>query len=146
MAQYDFDLETFLPFRLHQASEAVSQSFRAVYRDEYGLTRNQWRVLAHLGQYGAMTATEIGKAAKLHKTKVSRAVFTLERRRWLIREQNTTDRRVQQINLTDQGMTAFKRLGHLGQLHNQQLQQKLGREQFQNLLKLLAVLESGNAK
>ena len=105
-----FDLEGFLPFRLHQASEAVSQSFRAVYRSDYGMTRTEWRVFAQLGQYGAMTATELGISANLHKTKVSRAVFALEKRRWLKRQQDANDRRSHILHLTDGGRQAFREL------------------------------------
>ena len=137
----DFDLETFLPFRLHQAAEAVSKSFRTIYRDEYGMSRTQWRVLAHLGQYGSMTATEIGTRAGLHKTKVSRAVYALEKRRWLARQTHKLDRRVQILNLTPAGTTAFGRLGKLALGYNADLQTKLGRDDFANVLTLTKALQ-----
>jgi len=38
-----------------------------------------------LGQRGTMTATALGEQSAMHKTKVSRAVAELERRRWLVR-------------------------------------------------------------
>ena len=41
MSAREFDLETFIPFRLHTVSEAVSQSFRTVYRNAYGMTRSE---------------------------------------------------------------------------------------------------------
>ncbi|MEP1207480.1 MAG: MarR family transcriptional regulator [Rhizobiaceae bacterium] len=136
-----FDLENFLPFRLHQASEAVSQSFRAVYRDEYGMTRSEWRVLAHLGQYGAMTATEIGHAASLHKTKVSRAVYSLEKRRWLSRAPDQRDRRVQILSLTKSGQHAYSRLGARAQSYNQALADRLGKDRVATIIQLADALQ-----
>src|SRR5690606_8478021 len=79
-------LETFLPYRLNRLAEAVSREFYAVYRKKYGLTRPEWRLLATLGQFGTMTATAVARHSAMHKTKVSRAVTALEKRRWLARE------------------------------------------------------------
>ena len=142
----DFDLENFLPFRLHQASEAVSQSFRAIYRKDYGMTRTEWRVFAQLGQYGAMTATEVGISANLHKTKVSRAVHALEKRRWLKRQQDQSDRRSHIVNLTDAGQRAFRELGQRGLIYNQRMSDHLGKARFDEVLRLTAELEKAVQK
>ena len=141
-----FNLEDFLPFRLHQASEAVSQSFRTIYRNDYGMTRTEWRVFAQLGQYGAMTATQLGLSASLHKTKVSRAVFALEQRRWLERQQDTTDRRSHILRLTKLGQEAFRELGQRGLIYNQRMSDELGQTQFDEILRLTAELEKAVAK
>ena len=73
-------LESFLPYRLNRLADAVSREFSRIYRDRYGLTRPEWRLLATLGQYGTMTATAVGAHSAMHKTKVSRAVAALEKR------------------------------------------------------------------
>ena len=52
----DFKLETFLPYRLNQAAEQVSQRFAAQYRARYRMTRPEWRALAALGAYGRLGA------------------------------------------------------------------------------------------
>ena len=140
-AETAFDLEEFLPFRLHQASEAVSQSFRTIYRSDYGMTRTEWRVFAQLGQYGAMTATDVGISANLHKTKVSRAVFALEKRRWLKRQQDASDRRSHILHLTDAGQKAYQELGQRGLDYNHSMSERLGKSQFDEVLRLTAELE-----
>ncbi|MEP0945006.1 MAG: MarR family transcriptional regulator [Rhizobiaceae bacterium] len=141
-----FNLEEFLPFCLHQASETVSQSFRTIYRSDYGMTRTEWRVFAQLGQYGAMTATQVGSSANLHKTKVSRAVFTLEKRRWLKRQPDTDDRRNQIIALTTEGKRAFRELGQRGLTYNQRMRELLGKDRFDEVLRLTRELEEAVAK
>lgn len=137
----DFDLEKFLPFRLHLAAETVSQSFRRVYHDEFGMTRSEWRVLAHMGQYGALTATDIGKLARLHKTKVSRAVFALEKRRWLSRIPDKRDRRTQILNLTKTGAQAYRQLGLRAQVYNDHLAKRLGEDKVEQILELACDLQ-----
>ena len=97
------DLETFLPYRLNRLAEAVSREFSKIYRDRFGLTRPEWRTLATLGQFGTMTATAIGEHSSMHKTKVSRAVAELEKRKWLTRTPDAADRRVEHLALTKAG-------------------------------------------
>lgn len=101
------ELEKFLPYRLNRLAEAVSRQFQTIYRKRYGLTRPEWRLLASLGQHGTMTATEVGRDSAMHKTKVSRAVSALEERRWLKRETDPDDRRVERLTLTPAGERAY---------------------------------------
>ena len=75
--QADFDLLDFLPYLLNLAAEEASLGFQTLYKTRYGMLRTEWRVLFHLGIYGEMTATEIGERARMHKTKISRAVQKL---------------------------------------------------------------------
>lgn len=103
-------LEEFLPYRLNRLADAVSRDFSRLYRDRFGLTRPEWRLLATLGQYGTMTATAIGQHSAMHKTKVSRAVTALEERRWLRRTPDATDRRVEHLTLTKAGEDAYREL------------------------------------
>ncbi|MET0169638.1 MAG: MarR family transcriptional regulator, partial [Aliihoeflea sp.] len=58
MSDATLELETFLPYRLNRLADAVSRDFSSIYRDRHGMTRPEWRLLATLGQYGTMTATE----------------------------------------------------------------------------------------
>lgn len=101
------ELESFLPYRLNRLADAVSRDFARIYRDRHGLTRPEWRLLATLGQYGTMTATEIGRHSSMHKTKVSRAVTALEKRKWLSRQTDETDRRIEHLALTRAGTKAY---------------------------------------
>ena len=103
----NFDLQGFLPYLLSQATETVSAEFQRHYKDRYGMLRTEWRVLFHLGRYGPMTATEIGARARVHKTKVSRAVAALESKRFLTRQVVSDDRRQATLELTRTGTAAF---------------------------------------
>ncbi|MFN4192747.1 MAG: MarR family winged helix-turn-helix transcriptional regulator [Tabrizicola sp.] len=122
----DFDLQDFLPYLLNQAAEATSRGFQAAYRDRYGFTRTQWRVLANLGKFGAMTARDICVISHIEKTKVSRAVAALEEAGMLARAPSPTDRRAELLSLTDRGRAVFADLGGLALAFDRQLRAMLG--------------------
>jgi len=117
----DFDLEQFLPYLLNQAAEAASLEFQQVYKDRYGMLRNEWRVLFHLGMFGEMTASDIGTRAGLHKTKISRAVAKLEARRFLVRDRDGQDRRVEHLRLTAAGTAAYRDLQGVARRYDAEL-------------------------
>ena len=121
-----FALETFLPYRLMRIAEQVSQDFSSIYRQKYGLSRPEWRCLATLGQFGTITAKEIGEHSAMHKTKVSRAVAELERRNWLTRQPDPQDRRVEHLMLTKAGREAFGNIVPLAEEFERGLHDGLG--------------------
>jgi len=103
-------LEKFLPYRLNRAAAAASTQLSLIYRRKYGLTVPEWRTLSTLAQFGELTAKQIGAHSSMHKTKVSRAVNSLNTRRWLSRERDDADRRLEKLNLTSLGQQAYKQL------------------------------------
>jgi DNA-binding MarR family transcriptional regulator len=135
-------LETFLPYRLNRLADAVSREFSTIYRDRHGLTRPEWRLLATLGQYGAMTATAVGAHSAMHKTKVSRAVASLERRLWLTRTSGQSDRRVEQLTLTKAGRKAYRGLVPFANAFEARLLEGMSAPQREAVLTALSLLEN----
>lgn len=125
MSQEEFDLQGFLPYLLNQAAEVSSLEFQNVYKQRYGMLRTEWRVLFHLGLYGQMTASDIGARAKMHKTKISRAVQRLAERRFVERARDRMDRRVEHLTLTLQGRAAYVDLHAVAQRYEQGLLNQL---------------------
>lgn len=116
-----FDLQYFLPFLLNQAAEASSLEFQRIYKDRYGMLRTEWRVLFHLGIFGELTAKEIGERARMHKTKISRAVHRLEQRRYLKRARDEQDRRVEWLTLTPAGQAVYRELRGIARQYDERL-------------------------
>ncbi|MBO9409122.1 MarR family transcriptional regulator [Shimia sp. R9_1] len=135
-----FDLQSFLPYLLNQAAEESSLGFQKVYKDRYGMLRSEWRVLFHLGIFGQMTATEIGGRAKIHKTKVSRAVQRLSKRRFVRRARSEEDRRVEWLELTPAGRKAYEDLRDVAAKYEAALQSKLSAREVTQLKELLSKL------
>lgn len=102
-----FDLRDFMPYLLNQAADTSSRDFQGYYKGKYGMLRTEWRVLFHLGRYGAMTAREVCDRAGIHKTKVSRAVAAMDQKRLIRREEMAQDRRHEMLHLTAHGRRVF---------------------------------------
>ena len=120
----DYDLVDFTPYLLNMAAETTSASFQTHYKARYGMLRTEWRVMFHLGQYGPMHAKDITSRARIHKTKVSRAVAALEQKRFLSRDVEDRDRRHELLSLTKRGESAFKELFDAAQAFDAELMAK----------------------
>ena len=103
-------LEEFLPYRLNVCASLVSQALSRIYAERYKIGVPEWRVLVTLGEFGAMTAKAIGLHSHMHKTKVSRAVALLERRKLLTRKVNKDDMREAFLSLTPAGRDIYDEL------------------------------------
>lgn len=136
----DLELSAFTPYLLNMAAEAQGVAFSETYRSRYGMLRTEWRVLYHLGRHGTMSATEISQRAKLHKTKVSRAVRALEVKRFLKRDISDKDRRIEMLYLSEMGLAAFRDLSKAASRFEAELTRKLGDNDAKLLRSLLVRL------
>jgi DNA-binding MarR family transcriptional regulator len=101
-------LEHFLPYQLMVVASLVSQALSRVYARRYRIGVPEWRVLVTLGQFGVMTGKDIGAHSHMHKTKVSRAVALLEKRKLLSRRSNRADKREAFLSLTAGGRAMYE--------------------------------------
>ena len=133
-------LEQFLPYQLNVVSSLVSQALSRVYARRYGIGVPEWRVLVTLGQFEAMTAKAIGAHTHMHKTKVSRAVALMEKRRLLARRANREDKREAFLSLTAAGQAMYEEIAPHALDFAKRLTEILtpaDREAFNRALKLL---------
>jgi len=103
-------LDEFLPYRLNVCSALVTQALSRIYAARYKIGVPEWRVLVTLGEFGMMTAKAIGQHSHMHKTKVSRAVALLERRKLVSRRANREDLREAFLSLTPTGRDIYEEL------------------------------------
>lgn len=133
-----FVLAGFLPYMLNQVAEAVSKAFQERYQKEFGLSRTQWRLMAHLYAEDGLTAKEVGVRIHEDKVSISRAVASLEADGRLARSPGKTDRRFEQLHLTEIGRDLFERLALRAREYEADLQLQLGPETTARLRDLLA--------
>lgn len=136
----DFSLQDFLPFLLNRAAEESSLAFQTYYKNRYGMLRNEWRVLFHLGVFGQMTAKDISARAKIHKTKISRAVAKLSERRFVSRSRDEKDRRAEHLQLTPAGEAAYRDLRAQAQSYDAELAARFTPEEVALLRRMLQQL------
>ena len=104
------ELENFLPYRLSILAQAVSESLYRLYADRFGLTVTQWRVMAALGRFAPLTASEVGQRIVMDKVAVSRAVTALLRRGLVERVTDRADRRRASLRLSARGKALHARI------------------------------------
>jgi DNA-binding MarR family transcriptional regulator len=100
-------LEDFLPYRLNVVASLTSQALSRIYAERYKFGVPEWRILVTLGEFGAMTGKAIGSHSHMHKTKVSRAVALMERRKLVARKANREDLRESILSLTPTGQAIY---------------------------------------
>lgn len=96
-------LSRFLPYQLSLASNAVSNRIAMEYRQRWGLSIPEWRVMAILGDAGAMTQRDLTKRTLMDKVAVNRACKVMEERGLAEREPNEQDGRSHLLDLTPDG-------------------------------------------
>ena len=104
------DLENFLPYRLSVLAQLVSESLHDLYAEPFGLTVTQWRVMAALGRFAPLTASEVGQRIVMDKVAVSRAVAGLMDRGLIERATDRKDRRRASLRLSARGRSVHARI------------------------------------
>lgn len=104
------ELENFLPYRLSVLAQIVSESLHDLYVGPFDLTVTQWRVMAALGRFAPLTASDVGQRIVMDKVAVSRAVAGLMKRGLVERATDSKDRRRASLALSAKGRTMHARI------------------------------------
>jgi len=138
----DFKLHEFLPFRLMNASENMSLQFAERYRQKYAMTRPEWRTFAIAGEHTQISAKEVATISGMHKTKVSRAVVSLENRGWVTRKRDIADKRVEHLKLTTRGRTHYAKLVNEANQFSAAQLEKLGPKDMATIWRAIEILDT----
>src|SRR5260370_2984940 len=104
------ELENFLPYRLSILAQIVSESLHALYGGPFGLTVTQCRVMAAVGRFAPLTASDVGQRIVMDKVAVSRAVAGLMTRGLVERATDRADRRRASLRLSARGRAMHARI------------------------------------
>lgn len=138
-----FDLETFLPYKLAISAEKISQAFSQHYFAAYGINRAEWRILCHLAcSEEALSIRDLEKRAHLEKSKVSRAVTRLENIGLVTKSTHHSDTRLLSILLTEKGLHVFENIEKIAVQFQEALKNLLGDQQMDTLFQQLDILYS----
>jgi DNA-binding MarR family transcriptional regulator len=144
----EFDLEGFLPYRLSLLTNTISRGIAESYRESHDINVTEWRVMAVLGRFPGLTASEVVERTAMDKVAISRAVKSLEVKGLLERKTDDEDRRRQRLFITrGAGQDVLCDVIPLAHLYEQTLLQSLDPGELQSLLKTMKKLQqaaSGN--
>ena len=122
----DFNLDEFLPYKIAELSRRVSGRFSRHYRERYGISVAEWRVVAHLSQETAVSVREIHNRVGMDKPKVSRAASRLEASGYVKKVVNEHDRRLVELSLTPKGRDMINTLAPIAAAYQKELTSALG--------------------
>ncbi|MDA5092591.1 MarR family winged helix-turn-helix transcriptional regulator [Aliiroseovarius sp. KMU-50] len=117
-----FKLDHFLPYQIAVLSSRVSDGFARHYRDTYGISVSEWRVVAHLSQSDSVSVREIHKRVDMDKPKVSRAASRLETAGYVTKTVNPADRRLVELKLTGKGREMIEALSPIADAYQAKLE------------------------
>ncbi len=120
------ELEKFLPYRLSILAQLVSESLHDLYAGPFGLSVTQWRVMAALGRFAPLTASEVGQRIVMDKVAISRAVAGLMKRGLVERATDRDDRRRASLKLSARGRAMHARIVPLALDYEDRLYKALG--------------------
>lgn len=123
------ELEKFLPYRLSVLAQLVSESLHDLYAGPFELSVTQWRVMAALGRFEPLTASDVGQRIVMDKVAVSRAVASLMNRGLVERATDLDDRRRASLRLTEKGRTVHAQIVPLALKYEADLYRALSAEE-----------------
>lgn len=130
-------LQTFFPYQLAQLAEAVSRSVASVYADRFGLSRDEWRILAALAEEGQMQASDLVPHTSLDKMQVSRALARMEQDGLVVRQPSPEDARARLVKPTAQGRKLYRKIVPMVQEREAHLLQTLSCSEREALMRAM---------
>jgi len=129
-----------LPIALIRAREGIMAPIRDML-SETGITEQQWRVLRVLSEYGVLDTTTLADRSSLLFPSLTRIAATMRDKGLLTQTRDEVDRRRQLIEITSEGQKIIdERTGQTTQIVTD-FKVKLGSENYETLLDLLALLD-----
>ena len=131
-----------LPIALIRAREGVMLPIREMLA-ETGITEQQWRVLRVLSEFGAMDTKTLADRSSLLFPSLTRIAATLRQKGLVTQTRDQADRRRQFIEITPAGQKIIdERVAEAVQIVAG-FKSRLGNENYETLLDLLALLDPG---
>ncbi|MFC5441814.1 MarR family winged helix-turn-helix transcriptional regulator [Rhizobium halophytocola] len=132
-----------LGFRLRRAQLAVYQDFNEAFSAK-GLRPADFAVLTVLNKNPGLKQSEVAEALGIQRANFVAIVDGLEQKGLAERRKSDTDRRVQSLFITEDGLAYLKEIRPIVQEHDDRISERLGGREARNLLSdlLLKLYES----
>ncbi|MBS0192716.1 MAG: winged helix-turn-helix transcriptional regulator [Proteobacteria bacterium] len=135
------ELDRFLPYRLSVLSNRISQDIARLYAQRFALGVTEWRILAVLGRYPELSASEVAERTAMDKVAVSRAVARLLHDGRLKRRIHGNDRRRSVLTLSAKGYRIYDEVAPLALQLERDLLASLSADERHMLTRILDRLD-----
>ncbi len=131
------DLRDLVSFQLRQLSNLYTKNTASVYQRKFGLTMNEWRLIALVDAARNISLNRLASQAQFDKGLTSRVVTALIERGVILRQTDPNDARGIALSLTDQGRALVAEVFPQAVELNTQLQSCLTRSERETLAVVL---------
>lgn len=121
-----FELSRFTPYRSAVVAQLLSEALAREYRDRFGISIPDWRVLVHLNADDGASVRDIEQKVVMEKSKVSRAAARLVSRGLIARTKNEADGRLIHLSLTEKGWAMMEELLPIANAFQRRIDATLG--------------------
>ncbi|MBA6356680.1 MULTISPECIES: MarR family winged helix-turn-helix transcriptional regulator [unclassified Colwellia] len=133
-------LTNFFPYQLTQLQVKVSDNIADIYTGRFELSRQEWRVLASLGNGELLSAKQVGEQTNLEKMPASRAITRMQAQGLLVKNTDKSDKRSSLLKLTTQGLAIYQQLIPMVLAREQELLSVLSAEEKNQLANIIEKL------
>lgn len=101
------DIFDFVVYRLHLPYAVLSTHVTGIYEGAFGITRQEWYVLALLAALGELSPTQLADRSAMNLPLTSKTLHSLREKKLIQRETPGADRRRALICLTEAGRALY---------------------------------------
>lgn len=134
-------LDDFFPYQLARLQALISDAIAAIYSGEFNLSKQEWRILAILGNHHSITAKELRLKANLEKMSASRAIQSMHERKLLTKQTSPHDKRATLLTLSANGDALYRQLTPLVKQREYELLSSISDQEIASLKKVFSQLE-----
>lgn len=138
----ELKLASFLPYMLASLAQDVSTELSTIYAQQFELTVPEWRVLANLAEHDTLNARQIVETSSMVKSKVSRAVQSLDQRGLITQQTASGDARAKDLSLTEEGKALYRQIAPKALAWERSLLDGLTTGEYRDLMYLLEKLQT----
>jgi len=128
--------------QLTRTARVVSQAFERAMADAGG-SASVWQVLLLVRSQQWGTQSEMAEAMGISGATLTHHLNAMEEQGLVRRWRESSNRRVQRVELTDEGRALFDRLRDVARAHDERLRSNLSGEESAQLAELLERLRAG---
>jgi len=134
-------LSDFLPYRISVLANRTSQALANKYQGEFQITRQQWRVIAVLGEESNLSAAQVVVRTAMDKVAVSRAVNTLKDTKLIKQQVDKKDKRRSVLKLSAKGQRTYNAIVPIAAAYEDKIMRQLTKKEQTTLTALLTKLD-----
>lgn len=143
----DFNIDDSLGFIVAKTHYYMKTYFSKSIKDsDLNVTIEQWAILNAVYRNPGASQTDLAHVSFKDKTNVTRILDLLVKKGYVTRNNDTNDRRIYSITLTELGQSIFEQLIEISDNVNEMFISDLNKDDYQKLVRTLKVISNSIEK